>query len=113
MHVLAQLLFLAGLVHGVRVDGVRVDAFVNWCTERGVTGFSPPGIVSIASTPTSGLGVFATAHVGAGEEILRVPMRLAISDRLLVGLDYPPHRVLDDGDVTGRNTHEVGRPVGS
>lgn len=87
MHVLAQLLFLAGLVHGVRVDGVRVDAFVNWCTERGVTGFSPPGIVSIASTPTSGLGVFATAHVGAGEEILRVPMRLAISDRLLVGLD--------------------------
>ena len=64
-----------------------LPTFTNWCALNGVIGLAPNGAISPATTPSSGLGLFAARTIKPGETLLRVPLRLALADRLLVGLD--------------------------
>lgn len=61
-----------------------IKTFQSWCVQNGITGLD--SCVSIANAG-EGLGIFASREISAGEEILRVPLKLAMADRLLVGMD--------------------------
>ena len=83
-----------------RLSAVRVDSigkFTIWCADNGIVGLQPSGPISVAATPGSGLGLFAADNVGVGKEILRIPARLAIADRLLIGIDGKAPKAPFDG----------------
>ena len=63
----------------------RLAQFVEWCNERGVIGLGDTVRVGVA--PFGGLGLFAERSLLPGCDVLKVPLRLAMSDRLLLGLD--------------------------
>ena len=68
-----------------------ISEFSKWCDVHGVQGLAPSGACAVQQTDaadeTSGFGIYATRAVQKGESLLAVPLKLALADRGLVGLD--------------------------
>lgn len=63
-----------------------LDALLSWCGKNGVGGLENVHIDEFEA----GLGIFAARAILPGEELLRIPLRLALADRLIPGVDGKP-----------------------
>ena len=66
--------------------------FSTWCSDNGVEGLSSEGACALQleespSGEVQSVGLFATRDVKEGEMLLGVPLKLALADRVLVGVD--------------------------
>ena len=66
--------------------------FGTWCSDNGVEGLSSEGACALQleespSGEVQSVGLFATRDVKEGEMLLGVPLKLALADRVLVGVD--------------------------
>lgn len=68
-----------------------VSEFSTWCKGHGVQGLAPSGPCAVQLTDeadeSSRAGIYATRAVQQGEALLAVPLKLALADRGLIGLD--------------------------
>jgi hypothetical protein len=66
-----------------RTSPAVIDSLFAWCAEHGARGLENLRIARCGS----GLGVIAARDIAPGEEVLRLPLRLVLADRLLPGID--------------------------
>ena len=66
-----------------RTSPLVIDSLFAWCAEHGARGLENLRVARCGS----GLGVIAARDIAPGEEVLRLPLRLVLADRLLPGID--------------------------
>ncbi len=83
MHLVALSLSVASSVAS-RTSPTVTEALLAWCGDQGVRGLER---VRVGRVGNDGLGIFAACAIAPGDEVLRLPLRLALADRLLPGID--------------------------
>ena len=78
---------LALCASSIRSAPQTLEKLISWCSQCGVGGVEN---IKLSSVAGSGLAVFAARDIEAGQEVLRIPLRLALADRLLPGVDGKP-----------------------
>ena len=64
-------------------DDAAIGGLASWCGLQGMHGLAPAGKVKIARSVVGGLGLFAEGAIAADEVVMRIPLRLALAERLL------------------------------